>query len=137
MVLIASLAVFGAAVGARVRPRAAAVVAALLLGGGMRLAVDVVLAVERAAPHPTQWMNDFAAWAADPGVDYLAAIATAGAAALFAGLLSLILGERGEIGRPKDRSGRWRRLKGMIEERPSQSAAEARLHSVYDGKPPI
>jgi len=137
MVLIAALAVFGAAVGAWVRPRAAAVVAAGLLGGAMRFAVDLMLVVERAAPHPTQWMNDLGAWAADPGMDYLAATATAAAAAFFAALLSLILGERIEIGRPKDRSGRWRRLKGMIEERPTQSAAEARLHSMYDGGPPI
>jgi hypothetical protein len=142
MILLILSAVFGAALGAYVRPRPLAVVLALVLAGATRGVLHLTCAQLGRTVAPPGWLNALEDLIASPLAGYTPMIAVAGSAALFAALLCLILDQRpfgsfwlpnGDAVRLRDRTGRYRRVDHMVETRTVQTAAEARMRSVYEG----
>jgi hypothetical protein len=137
MIALGLMALIGALLGARVRPRLVGVLLAIGLAAGFRSAVAMFApeAVDNIrAPIWAQWSL---AVAVDPLDGYLALLAVCGGAALISAVLGMVFDRRpaaarSVVGVDDDRTlrgvrgGRYQRAAGMVEERPLQAKAEAR-----------
>jgi len=143
MILLVSMAILGAALGAYLRPRPLAVVLALGAAGGIRGGLDLIVRLAGHKYDPPEWLLRLEAVVNAPSAGYLFVIGSAGGAALFAALLCMLLDEtpyrpfwlpaEGGV-RTRDRTGRYKRVADMIEERSIHAAAEARMHAAFDGE---
>jgi hypothetical protein len=142
MVLLIVFAVFGAALGAYMRPRPVAVVLALVVAGAIRAGLQLAAGLIERTPAPPAWMTMLDDIIAAPEAGYVALIAVCGAGAFFSALMCLAfdhgpgegfwLPKDGAV-RRRDGSGRYQRLARMVEDRPEQSAAEARIKAAHGG----
>jgi hypothetical protein len=142
MILLIVFAVFGAALGAYMRPRPVAVVLALVLAGAIRGGLQFAAHLIERTPAPPAWMTMLDSVIDAPGAGYVALIAVCGAGAFFSALMCLAfdhapgeafwLPKEGAV-RRRDGTGRYQRLARMVEDRPNQSAAEARIKAAHSG----
>lgn len=141
MILTVVIALLCAALGAFLRPRALAVVLAVGLSSGVRAAALFVADLAGARDDAATWGGDMLRFFESPFTSYLVLTIAGAGAALFAGLLCLLLEEKpvepfwlpkeGDL-RRRGRDGRYIRAAEMIEERAIHNRAEARVRAAHD-----
>jgi hypothetical protein len=143
MVLVITFALVGAVLGAYLRPRPLAIVIAIGVPGGLRGMLSWVAGMIGQPDDPAPWQVMVAKVAADPVSGYLPVIAAGAGGAVIAAVLCVLLEKEGQSlpfwmpqeggVRTRDRTGRYKRLANMVEDRPLQSEAERRLHAAHEG----
>jgi hypothetical protein len=141
MILTVSIALLGAALGAFLRPRVLAVVLAVMLSSGARAGAVFIANLSGARDDAATWGGDVLRYFESPFTSYLVLIIAGTGAALFAGLLCMLLEEKpvepfwlpkeGDA-RRRGRDGRYIRAAGLIEERAIHNRAEARVRAAHD-----
>lgn len=141
MILTAMIALLGAALGAFLRPRALAVALAVGLSAGVRAAALLVARLSGAQDDAATWGGAVLRYFESAFTGYLVLIIAGTGAALFAGLLCLLVEEKpaepfwlpreGDV-RRRGRDGRYIRAAGLIEERAIHNRAEANVRAAYE-----
>ncbi|MBS0408452.1 MAG: hypothetical protein JSR86_00945 [Proteobacteria bacterium] len=142
MYLVVILALFGAALGAFLRPRPLAVAFAGGLSASLRPALLFVAHLTGQGDDAPTWAGAVERLMESPFASYLVLIAAGVGACLFAALLCLMFEEKpsrpfwmpqeGDV-RRRDRTGRFVRATDMIEERAIHNHAEARVRAAFNG----
>ncbi|HEX7758341.1 MAG TPA: hypothetical protein VF459_02480 [Caulobacteraceae bacterium] len=138
MILTIVLALIGAALGAFLRPRPLAVAFAAALSAGSRAGSLFVARLFQEGDGSANWGGDVLNYMDSPFTSYLVIISACAGAALFTALLRPFLREgrsrplwmpqEGDV-RRRDRTGKFIRAAGMVEERAIHSSAEARIRA--------
>lgn len=141
MILTVVLALIGAALGAFLRPRALAVAFAAALSAGSRAGSLFVVRLARGTDDSPNWAGDVFRYMESPLTAYPVIVSVCTGAALFAALLCLFLDEapsrpfwipdEGDA-RRRDRTGKFVRAAGMVEDRAIHTSAEARIRASFE-----
>ncbi|MGA0603389.1 hypothetical protein ACO2Q3_21960 [Caulobacter sp. KR2-114] len=141
MILTVCIALFGAALGAFLRPRVLAVMLAAGVSAGVRAGPQFIGQLAGGREDADSWAGAMLRYFESPFTSYLVLIIAGAGAALFAALLCLFLEEKpaepfwlpkeGDV-RRRGRDGRYVRATGMIEERSIHNRAEARVRAAFE-----
>lgn len=141
MILTIFLALIGAALGAFLRPRVLAAAFAVALSAGSRGGALFMAHMAGGNDESVSWAGDVIRFMESPFTSYLVVVSACGGAAVFAGLLCLLLEDtpsrpfwmpaEGDV-RLRDRNGRYIRAADMIEERAIHNRAEAAIRRNFE-----
>lgn len=141
MILTVTIALLGAALGAFLRPRVLAVVLAIGLSAGARGAAVFVASLAGGRDDAATWAGAVLRYFESAFTSYFVLTIAGTGAALFAGLLCLLLEEKpvqpfwlpkeGDE-RRRGRDGRYIRAAELIEERAIHNRAEAHVRAAFD-----
>lgn len=141
MILTMTIALLGAALGAFLRPRVFAVVLAIGLSSGVRAGALFAANLAGGRDDADTWASAVLRYFESTLTSYPVLIIAGTGAALFAGLLCMLLEEkpvepfwlpREGDERRRGRDGRYIRAAGLIEERAIHNRAEAHVRAAFD-----